>query len=173
MGDSTKAALDPAAKHYLKLSSGTGIPAEIYTPLMMPAAPTILIVEDQPLLLLHVQFALEDAGYVVIQAASADEALIALQRHPEIQAVFTDVAMPGSLDGAALAARIHRTHPHVAVLVTSGEQSYLPDDLPEGVRFVPKPYAGHDVIRLLTQQLAWSHHAASDRKAMGRPIRYP
>ncbi|WP_267435646.1 response regulator [Sphingomonas sp. GM_Shp_1] len=140
---------------------------------MKSSAPTILIVEDQPLLLLHVQFALEDAGYVVIQAASADEALIALQRHPEIQAVFTDVAMPGSLDGAALAARIHQTHPHVAVLVTSGEQSYMPDGLPEGVHFVPKPYAGHDVIRLLTQQLAWSHHAASDWKAMGRPIRYP
>ncbi|WP_230482157.1 response regulator [Sphingomonas sp. Leaf21] len=121
---------------------------------MMRVPATILIVEDQPLLLLHVQFALEDAGYVVIQAASADDALVALARHPEIRAVFTDVAMPGSLDGAALATSIHRSHPHVAVLVTSGEQSYVPDDLPEGVRFVSKPYTGHDIIRLLSEELA-------------------
>ncbi|MEJ8631695.1 response regulator [Sphingomonas sp. I4] len=81
--------------------------------------PTILVVDDQPLLLLHVQFAFEDAGYRVIQATSADEALVALDRHPEIRAVFTDVTMPGTLDGAALATRLReipsacRDHRHV------------------------------------------------------------
>ncbi|WP_454278078.1 response regulator [Sphingomonas sp. Marseille-Q8236] len=124
--------------------------------------PTILIVEDQPLLLIHVQFALEDAGYVVIQAASADDALVALKRHPEIQAVFTDVAMPGTLDGAALAVCVHESHPHVAVLVTSGDQAYLPDGLPEGVHFIPKPYSARDIIALLTQKLAES---GDDRQA--------
>lgn len=121
---------------------------------MMRVPATILIVEDQPLLLLHVQFALEDAGYVVIQASCADDALMTLARHPETRAVFTDVAMPGSLDGAALAIRIRQSHPHVAVLVTSGEQSYVPDDLPDGVRFVAKPYTGHDIIRLLNEELS-------------------
>ena len=116
--------------------------------------PTILIVEDQQLLLMHVQFAFEDAGYVVIQADSADAALLALERHPEIRAIFTDVAMPGSIDGAALAAKVHRSHPHVAIIVTSGEQFHVAADLPRGVRFVPKPYTGHDIIRMIGQSVA-------------------
>lgn len=119
---------------------------------MNALSPTILVVEDQPLLLMHVQFAFEDAGYRVIQASSADEALIALDRHPEIRAIFTDVAMPGTLDGAALAVRVRETHPHVAILVTSGDQSYVPDDLPDSVRFVPKPYTGHGIIQILSNQ---------------------
>ncbi len=116
--------------------------------------PTILIVEDQQLLLMHVQFAFEDAGYVVIQADSADQALLALDRHPEIRAIFTDVAMPGSIDGAALAARVHQTHPHVTIIVTSGEQLHVADELPDGVLFVPKPYTGHDIIRLIGESVA-------------------
>ncbi|NUU47992.1 MULTISPECIES: response regulator [Sphingomonas] len=119
---------------------------------MMP--PTVLIVEDQLLLLMHVQFVFEDAGYVVIQADSADEALLALDRHPEIGAIFTDVAMPGSIDGAALAARVRQSHPHVSIVVTSGEQFHVAEHLPVGVRFVPKPYAGHDIIRMIGQSAA-------------------
>ncbi|WP_294237374.1 response regulator [uncultured Sphingomonas sp.] len=121
---------------------------------MTARSPTILIVEDQPLLLLHVQFALEDAGFRVIQAENADQALVALDRHPEIRAVFTDVAMPGTLDGAALANRLQETHPHVSVLVTSGSQTYTPDNLPDGVRFVSKPYNGHDIIRMIAEDVA-------------------
>jgi len=116
--------------------------------------PTILVVEDQPLLLIHVQFAFEDAGYRVVQASSADEALVALERHPEIRVIFTDVTMPGTLDGAALATRVSETHPHVAVLVTSGDQSYVPDNLPAGIRFVPKPYSGHMIVRMISEEVA-------------------
>ena len=111
--------------------------------------PTILVVDDQPLLLLHIQFAFEDAGYIVIQAASADEALDALDRHPQIRAVFTDVAMPGSLDGAALAERVRALYPDVAVLVTTGESAFDPAVLPQGVRFVLKPYDGHAIIGMI------------------------
>ena len=116
--------------------------------------PTILVVEDQPLLLIHVQFAFEDAGYRVVQASSADEALLALERHPQISVIFTDVAMPGTLDGAALAVRVCQTHPHVAILVTSGDQSYVPDNLPAGVRFVPKPYTGHSIVQMISEDVA-------------------
>ena len=113
--------------------------------------PTILIVDDQPLLLMHAQFAFEDAGYVVIQAGSADEALIALDRHPEICAMFTDVAMPGSIDGAALAEKAHQSHPHMSIIVTSGEQRHVAADLTAGVQFIPKPYTGHDIIRMIRE----------------------
>ena len=121
---------------------------------MTAQPPTILVVEDQPLLLIHVQFAFEDAGYRVVQAGNADEALVALERHPEIRVLFTDVAMPGTLDGAALAVRVRQTHPHVAILVTSGDQSYVPDTLPAGVRFVPKPYSGHGIVRMISEEVA-------------------
>lgn len=110
---------------------------------------TVLVVDDQHLLLLHTQFALEDAGYRVVQACSADEALNMLERYPGINAIFTDVVMPGSLDGADLAARVRTTHPNVAVIVTSGEPGYDPATLPSGVYFVPKPYTGHEIIGLL------------------------
>ena len=110
---------------------------------------TILVVDDQYLLLLHTQFALEDAGDKVIQASSADEALNLLDHHPGIGAIFTDVVMPGSMDGATLAERVRETHPHVPVIVTSGQQGYDPAELPVGVRFVPKPYTGHEIIRLI------------------------
>ncbi len=108
-----------------------------------------MVVDDQFLLLLHTQFALEDAGYQVVQASSADEALRMLDSNPGISAIFTDVVMPGSLDGAALAARVRDSHPHVTVIVTSGEPAYDPATLPAEVRFLPKPYTGHEVIRLI------------------------
>lgn len=108
-----------------------------------------MVVDDQFLLLLHTQFALEDAGYQVVQASSADEALRMLDSNPGISAIFTDVVMPGSLDGAALAARVRDSHPHVTVIVTSGEPGYNPATLPAEVRFLPKPYTGHEVIRLI------------------------
>ena len=63
--------------------------------------------------------------------------------------IFTDVVMPGSMDGATLAERVRETHPHVPVIVTSGQQGYDPAELPVGVRFVPKPYTGHEIIRLI------------------------
>lgn len=108
-----------------------------------------MVVDDQFLLLLHTQFALEDAGYQVVQASSADEALRMLDSNPGISAIFTDVVMPGSLDGAALAARVRDSHPHVTVIVTSGEPGYDPATLPAEVGFLPKPYTGHEVIRLI------------------------
>ena len=78
-----------------------------------------------------------------------DEALRMLDSNPGISAIFTDVVMPGSLDGAALAARVRDSHPHVTVIVTSGEPGYDPATLPAEVRFLPKPYTGHEVIRLI------------------------
>ena len=81
--------------------------------------------------------------------SAADEALNLLDHHPGIGAIFTDVVMPGSMDGATLAERVRETHPHVPVIVTSGQQGYDPAELPVGVRFVPKPYTGHEIIRLI------------------------
>lgn len=64
---------------------------------------TVLVVEDEPLMRMDISDALEDGGFLVLEAANADEAIVILVEHTEIQALFTDIDMPGSMDGLMLA----------------------------------------------------------------------
>jgi DNA-binding NtrC family response regulator len=84
-------------------------------------ADTILLVEDEPLVRLAIASHLEDCGYHVLQAESADEALIVLLKHPEIGVVFTDVRMSGRIDGLGLAKWVVEHRPRIAVMVASGD----------------------------------------------------
>ena len=68
------------------------------------SAKTVLVVEDDPLVLLSAVAMIEDAGYDVLEATNADEAIALLEAHPQIRVVFTDIEMPGSMDGLKLAA---------------------------------------------------------------------
>jgi len=97
----------------------------------------VLIVEDEVLLRIATAEVLDDNGFVVHQAGSADEALLILAREPAIDVVFTDIDMPGKLNGLDLAARVMNGEPDIAVLVTSG-RSTPPPELTVG--FLPKPY---------------------------------
>jgi len=101
----------------------------------------VLVVEDDVLLRIAAALFLEEIGYGVLEAENADKAIVLLQAHPEIRAVFTDVEMPGSMDGLKLAATIRRRWPPVAIVVTSGHQTPPPSDLPEDAEFLPKPYS--------------------------------
>lgn len=99
----------------------------------------ILVVEDEPLVRMATVDVFVDTGLSVIEAATADEAWLILQRRPDITLVVTDVDMPGTLNGAALAHRIRLEYPHLAVAVVSG---VLPKpELPPGVSFFVKPVA--------------------------------
>ncbi len=105
-----------------------------------------MVVDDEPVLRTLVGYLLEDAEFVVVEAGSADEALRILedQAH-EMHVVFTDVQMPGSMDGRALAHHVSRTWPHLGVIVTSAHP--LPaEHLPHGCRFLSKPYDLGDVL---------------------------
>lgn len=99
------------------------------------SARTVLVVEDDPLVLLSAVAMIEDAGYDVLEAANADEAIALLEDHPQIRVVFTDIEMPGSMDGLKLAAYVRDRWPPVAIIVTSGR--ILPGEglLPAGRRF--------------------------------------
>ncbi|MBP2547945.1 CheY-like chemotaxis protein [Neorhizobium galegae] len=109
----------------------------------------VLVVEDEAIIRLSLVDELEDAGFRVAEAGTADEALTVLEAHPEITAIFTDIDMPGSMDGLKLAHRVHRAHPHVALLLTSGYLKIPKNDLPVKVPFLPKPYeVGHVVNHL-------------------------
>ena len=82
---------------------------------------TILLVDDEPLLLMSMAADLQDAGFAVIEAANADQALAALNTIPSISLVCTDVRMPGSMDGIGLARRVRAERPELPVLLVSGE----------------------------------------------------
>ena len=100
----------------------------------------VLVVEDEFLIRLDVVERLAAEGHTLFEAADVEEAIVILQDTP-IDVLFTDVDMPGTLDGVDLAARVDREWPHVAIVVTSGKGVIPLSDLPQGSRFYPKPYA--------------------------------
>lgn len=101
---------------------------------------TVLIVEDEVFVRMIGADALEEAGYRVMEASSADEALAILERAASVQVLFTDIRMPGSMDGLALAEVVHERWPNIRILLTSGDTYPARDAIPEEGRFIPKPY---------------------------------
>ncbi len=84
---------------------------------------------------------LSDAGYEVIEAATADEALQILERHGDVEVLFTDIRMPGSMDGLELARVVHARWPAMKILVTSGDTFPPRGAIADNGRFLPKPYS--------------------------------
>src|ERR1700690_572153 len=101
----------------------------------------VLVVEDEPFVRLFGVDLLEEAGFDVLQAGNADEALRLLETHPEGRVVFSDIQMPGSLDGLGLARRICQRWPRIGIVLPSGHQVRA-EMLPREGKFLPKPYDG-------------------------------
>ncbi|WP_296378288.1 response regulator [Reyranella sp.] len=110
---------------------------------------TVLVVEDEPLLRLHAVMLLEEAGYATLQAGSADEAIERLESTADIRAVFTDIDLPGDMDGLRLAASIRDRWPPVELILTSGHVKIEKGQLPERGHFLPKPYTSRQLMRAL------------------------
>jgi two-component system, response regulator PdtaR len=104
------------------------------------AAIEILVVEDDVLIRLATRDRIEAAGFTVYDAYNANEAIQLLEAHPHISLVFTDVDMPGSMDGVRLAHCVRERWPPVRIIVTSGFQHVTPEELPSGSLFLSKPY---------------------------------
>jgi CheY-like chemotaxis protein len=100
----------------------------------------ILIVEDETLIRWGAVKMVEDAGFEVLEAANADEAIQILESRSDIRVIFTDIHMPGSMDGLKLAHAVRYRWPPIKIIVTSGHGFPNEQALPEGGRFVPKPY---------------------------------
>lgn len=118
-----------------------------------PSPATILIVEDELFVRMIGADALEQAGYRVLEAGTADEALRMLEQASDVKVLFTDIRMPGSMDGLALAAAVHRRWPGIRILVTSGDTRPSNDALPDDGRFLAKPYRFEALSRELTSLL--------------------
>jgi CheY-like chemotaxis protein len=116
----------------------------------MPDSPIyVLVVEDDSLSRLHAVSLVEDAGYIPVEASNADEAITILESRKDIRIVFTDINMPGSMDGLKLAHAIRRRWPPIELILTSGHFGIKDDELPERGRFFPKPYRDEEIISAL------------------------
>lgn len=112
--------------------------------------PVVLLVEDDGLLLMEAADTLSDAGFQVVEAIHADKALKVLESRDDVGVLMTDVDMPrGSMDGFALARLVAHRWPKIPVLVVSGMGVPGPNDMPEGARFIPKPYETSTLVRTL------------------------
>jgi CheY-like chemotaxis protein len=107
----------------------------------------ILLVEDEELVRWVAHDALELHGYDVVEAASAVEALEVLTARSDVSLLFTDVNMPGPMDGLALAEMVHARWPAVRIVVTSGRA--LERDVPDDGAYLRKPYSLEDLAKAL------------------------
>jgi two-component system, response regulator PdtaR len=105
---------------------------------------TVLIVEDEAIVREVIQAELEDAGYGVVVAAHADAAIAILESRSDIHLVFTDIDMPGSMDGLKLAAYVRDRWPPVHIIITTGKSRPL--EIPANALFIPKPYLGQTIV---------------------------
>lgn len=115
-------------------------------------SPTILVVEDEVLIRMHVVDSLTDAGFNVIEAADATQAIEVLKTCDAVDLVFTDITLPGELDGFGLVRWIRMQNPSLPIILTSGgHNAALAAERCKGEPFFEKPY---DVIVLAEQMLA-------------------
>src|ERR1700744_208835 len=118
----------------------------------MPQA-VVLVVEDETIVRLMAASAAEEEGFEVIEAANADEAVRILESRDDIRVVFTDIDMPGSMDGVKLAACIRHRWPPVGLILTSGHYGLKDVDIPERGLFFPKPYDPHAVTAAMRRMV--------------------
>ena len=115
---------------------------------------SVLVVEDEPVVRLNMCLHLEEQGFRVEEASTADEAIIVLTARPDIQVMFTDIDMPGSMDGLKLSAFVRDRWPPIRIVVTSGKRLIEITDLPDGSVFFAKPYSLDEVTDSIVRLVA-------------------
>ena len=116
--------------------------------------PIVLVVEDEPMVRMGIVDYLEDSGFTVLEAADADQAIEILVNNLDVRLVFTDVDMPGGMDGLKLAAAIRDRWPPIKIVVTSGYRKVNVGDLPVEAEFFGKPYNPDKVVETFRSMLS-------------------
>ena len=106
----------------------------------------VLVVEDEMLLRMQAVNMVEDAGYISVEAADADEAFAILEARADIALLFTDIQMPGSMDGLRLAHAVYRRWPPIKIILVSGQLKLSSSDMPLDSRFFGKPLVSGKMI---------------------------
>ena len=117
----------------------------------VPRRPVVLVVEDDVFLRINAVLMIEDAGFDVLEAVDADQAIEILEVRPDIHVIFTDLEMPGSMDGLKLAHAVRGRWPPIKIIATSGRVNVRTTDLPDGGRFLPKPYGPEEIVGTLRE----------------------
>src|ERR1700733_7544 len=107
------------------------------------ALPTVLVVEDEVMLRMRAVDIVEDAGFTPIEAVNADDALAILESRSDIEMLFTDIQMPGSIDGLKLAYAVHERWPLIKIILVSGQLKLTDADKHADRRFFGNPLGVH------------------------------
>jgi CheY-like chemotaxis protein len=121
---------------------------------MFNSKKVVLVVEDSAIIRMGAVDIVLSAGYEALEAGDADEAIRILESRSDIDLVFTDVQMPGTMDGIKLSHYIRDRWPPVKLLVASGNAILEESSLPTGSRFFQKPYDDHAIADAMTSLLA-------------------
>ena len=108
----------------------------------------ILLVEDEPLILMDVELRLQQAGHSVEAVSNADKAVGLLQSR-SFDLIITDIDMPGSMDGLMLAAAVRNRWAPVKIVVMSGKRRPTEADLPVHARFISKPLSQIELLEVV------------------------
>lgn len=123
-------------------------------PVSLRTLSTVLVVEDEPLILLGACDLVERAGFHAMEALDADRALAILEANSHIAMVFTDIDMPGSMDGLVLAAIIAERWPQIALIVASGRRMPASCAMPRDAVYFAKPYVEADVMAVMQRMIS-------------------
>ena len=118
----------------------------------MSAKIAVLVVEDEVLIRMDVADQLAEEGYEVFEAGTADQAIATLEEESSVRLLFTDIDMPGNMDGLKLAAAVRDRWQPVKIVVTSGHRIVTASEIPDGSVFFSKPYQ-HEVISASFREL--------------------
>ena len=131
----------------------------------IPESPKVLVVEDEMLLRMRAVDIVEDAGFTPIEAVNADEALAILESRSDVDLLFTDIQMPGSMDGLKLAHAVHERWPSIKIILVSGKLTPADSERPADSRFFGKPLEvgqmiaeiremiGHDALKFVSPHI--------------------
>jgi two-component sensor histidine kinase/DNA-binding response OmpR family regulator len=108
--------------------------------------PTVLVVEDEMILRMRAVDIVEDAGFCPVEAVNADEAMSILESRSDISLLFTDIQMPGSIDGLKLAHAVHERWPSIKIILVSGQVKPSEAERPANSRFFGKPLGIEQMI---------------------------
>jgi|SRR6185437_2572209 CheY-like chemotaxis protein len=121
-------------------------------------SPAVLVVEDEVLIRMSIADSLEEAGFTVYEAANADQAIKLLEVHQDIRVLFTDIDMPGSMDGLRLAEAVRNRWPPVKIIITSGHVKIRQEELPVDGHFFAKPYDAALVVSAMRNLVGPKRH---------------
>jgi CheY-like chemotaxis protein len=113
----------------------------------------VLVVEDEMLLRMRAVDIVEDAGFTSVEAVDADEAVAILESRSDIALLFTDIQMPGSMDGLGLAHAVHARWPPIKIILVSGQLQLADIDIPANSRFFGKPLVSGEMIAELQNMI--------------------